>query len=101
MISFLVDNVLLLALLVTCVSVLHMYREIKRLRNDQATFMASMAEANRMFEAIQSTLGTVRREGMLIAETLEARIDEGRALLDELEIRRAEPRPAGRRATSA
>jgi len=101
MISFLVDNVLLLALLVTCVSVLHMYREIKRLRNDQATFMASMAEANRMFDAIQGTLETVRREGMLIAETLEERIDEGRALLDELEIRRAEPRPAGRRATSA
>ena len=87
MTSFLSDNVLFVALLVTCVSVLHMYREIRRLRHDQATFLASMAEANRMFDAIENTLQTVRQEGMLIAETLEARIDEGRAVLDQLDIR--------------
>jgi hypothetical protein len=91
MTSFLSDNILFVALLVTCVSVLHMYREIRRLRNDQATFLASMAEANRMFDAIESTLQTVRQEGMVIAETLEARIDEGRALLDQLDIRRRDP----------
>jgi predicted Holliday junction resolvase-like endonuclease len=88
MTSFLSDNILFVALLVTCASVLHMYREIRRLRNDQATFLASMAEANRMFDAIENTLQTVRQEGMVIAETLEARIDEGRALLDQLDIRR-------------
>jgi predicted Holliday junction resolvase-like endonuclease len=100
MTSFLADNVLFVALLVTCVSVLHMYREIRRLRSDQATFLASMAEANRMFDAIESTLQTVRLEGLQIAEALEARINEGRSLIDQLDVRRRDTgRMPGKRAT--
>lgn len=90
MTSSLAENVLFVALLVTSVSVLQMYRELRRLRNDQAAFQASMAEASRMFDALEDTLLEVKRDGVQIVETLGARIEEGRALLDQIDTRRRE-----------
>ena len=88
MTSSLVESILFIALLVTSVSVLQMYRELRKLRSDQAMFQASMAEASRMFDALEGTLQDVRRDGLQIVEKLEERIDEGRALINQLETRR-------------
>jgi hypothetical protein len=82
---YLVESVLFVALLVTSLSVLQMYREIRRLRNDQATFLATVAETSRMFEALDGTLQDVRRDGLQVAVRLEAGIDEGRTLIAQLE----------------
>jgi hypothetical protein len=85
MTSYLVESVLFVALLVTSLSVLQMYREIRRLRNDQTGFLATVAETSRMFEVLEGTLRDVRRDGVQVAARLEAGIDEGRTLIDQLE----------------
>ena len=53
---YLVESVLFVALLVTSVSVLQMYREIRRLRNDQAVFLGAIADTNRTFDDLKGTL---------------------------------------------
>jgi hypothetical protein len=82
---YLVESVLFVALLVTSLSVLQMYREIRRLRNDQSAFLATVAETSRMFEVLEGTLQDVRRDGLQVAVRLEAGIGEGRTLIDQLE----------------
>ena len=85
MTSYLVESVLFVALLVTSLSVLQMYREIRRLRNDQTGFLATVAETSRMFEVLEGTLRDVRRDGLQVAVRLEAGIEEGRSLIEQLD----------------
>jgi hypothetical protein len=87
---YLVEGVLFAALLVTSLSVLQMYREIRRLRKDQVTFLTSMAEANRMFEALEGTFQRVRDDGLQTAVRLEAGIEAGRALVEQIEACRGQ-----------
>jgi hypothetical protein len=93
---YLVEGVLFIALLVTSVSVLQMYREIRRLRNDQATFLGAIADANRTFDGLKGALAEISRDGLQIAQRLEARVAEGRALIEQLEtFRRGWPGLSG------
>lgn len=82
---YLVESVLFVALLVTSVSVLQMYREIRRLRNDQAAFLGAIADTNRTFDGLKGTLAEISRDGLQVAQRLELRVAEGRVLIEQLE----------------
>ena len=82
---YLVESVLFVALLVTSVSVLQMYREIRRLRNDQAVFLGAIADTNRTFDGLKGALVEISRDGVQVAQRLEVRVAEGRALIEQLE----------------
>ena len=93
---YLVESVLFVALLVTSVSVLQMYREIRRLRNDQAVFLGAIADTNRTFDGLKGTLQEISRDGLQVAQRLEERVAEGRALIEQLEtFRRGWTGPSG------
>ena len=93
---YLVEGVLFVALLVTSVSVLQMYREIRRLRNDQAVFLGAIADTNRTFDGLKGTLQEISRDGLQVAQRLETRVAEGRALIEQLEtLRRGWTGPSG------
>jgi hypothetical protein len=85
---YLVEGVLFIALLVTSVSVLQMYREIRRLRNDQAAFLGAIEDTNRTFDGLKGTLLEISRDGLQVAQRLEARLAEGRTLIEQLEMAR-------------
>jgi hypothetical protein len=82
---YLVESVLFVALLVTSISVLQMYREIRRLRNDQAAFLRAIADTNQTFDGLKGTLQEISRDGLQVAQRLETRVAEGRALIEQLE----------------
>jgi hypothetical protein len=82
---YLVESVLFVALLVTSVSVLQMYREIRRLRNDQAVFLGAIEDTNRTFDGLKGTLLEISRDGLQVAQRLEAQVAEGRAMIEQLE----------------
>src|SRR5437667_7515840 len=82
---YLVEGVLFVALLVTSVSVLQMYREIRRLRNDQAAFLGAIEDTNRTFDGLKGTLQEISRDGLQVAQRLEIQLAEGHALIEQLE----------------
>jgi hypothetical protein len=91
MISYLIDGVLLLALLLTSLRVGAMYRELKRLRGYQAEYLEVIGDTSRAADHIGDAVRHFSREGRAILERLETRIEEARELTRQLEAAARSP----------
>ena len=91
--SSLVDAVLLGALVLTSACVLPMYLKLKRLDRIQAEYGRAFAQTSDALRHAGETMRSFAGEGREILVALEAKIDEARATLADLE--------AGRRALAA
>jgi hypothetical protein len=91
MISYLIDGVLLLALLLTSLRVGAMYRELKRLRGYQAEYLEVIGDTSRAADHIGDAVRHLSKEGRAILERLEARVEEARGLTAQLEAATRSP----------
>lgn len=78
---YLVDAVLLIALLVTTVRVTQMHRDLKKLRHDQAQFCSILGEAASAFDVIVRTVNDLNSNGTHLIRMLGVKIDEARQLV--------------------
>jgi hypothetical protein len=85
MMTYAVDAVLLLALLITSLRVGAMYRELKRLRGYQSQYVEVFGETSRAAGHIGDAVRQLGREGRDVLEHLETLIGEARVLSDRLE----------------
>ena len=85
MISYLIDGILLLALLLTSLRVGAMYRELKRLRGYQAEYLEVIGDTSRAADHIGDAVRHLSKEGRAILERLETRMEEARELTRQLE----------------
>ena len=86
MTSYVIDGVLLLALLLTSLRVGAMYRELKRLRGYQAEYVEIFGNTSRAADHIGDAIRHLAREGRAILERLEMRMEEARDLTRQLEM---------------
>lgn len=86
MTSYLIDGVLLLALLLTSFRVGAMYRELKRLRGYQAEYVDVFGQTSRAADQIGEAVRHLGKEGRDAMERLAAMIEEGRQLAERLEL---------------
>lgn len=91
MISYVIDGVLLLALLLTSLRVGAMYRELKRLRGYQAEYLEVIGDTSRAADHIGDAVRHLSKEGRAILERLEARMEEARELTQQLEAAARSP----------
>ena len=78
MMSYVIDGVLLLALLLTSLRVGAMYRELKRLRGYQGQYVEVFGETSRAADHIGDAVRHLGKEGRDVLERLEALIEEAR-----------------------
>jgi len=95
--SYVIDGVLLLALLLTSLRVGVMYRELKRLRLYQSQYVEVFGETSRAADHIGEAVRHLGKEGRDLLERLGASIEDGRELAKRLE---AAARPSSDTATS-
>jgi hypothetical protein len=94
MTSYLVDGVLLLALVLTSIRVGTMHRELKRLRRYHGEYRQVFSETSQALGSVEGAIRTLNGEGRVVLEALGARIDEARSLAARLEaISRAAAQP--------
>jgi hypothetical protein len=85
MISFLVDGVLLLALLVTTWRVGVVYRELRSLRAHQGQYQAALGESVQALLKAQASIEAVHAEGGRTLTAMAAATQEAREILTELD----------------
>lgn len=90
MTSSLVDLVLLAALVLTSACVLSLYRKLKRLDRYHSDFQKSLARSVDALSEARTAVQNFNLDGRELAGALDERIAEARAVLAELDRRRAE-----------
>ncbi|ALN74169.1 DUF6468 domain-containing protein [Aureimonas sp. AU20] len=98
MTSFLIDAVLVGALLVTSWRTGSMYRELRRLRGDESALRAALVEADQSINRAANAVILLKTEGVQTLRSLEERMGEAQELTERLDIildsyerRRAQP----------
>lgn len=97
MMSYVIDGVLLMALILTSLRVGAMYRELKRLRTYQSQYVEVFGETSRAADHIGEAVRHLGKEGRDLLERLGASIEDGRELVTRLE---AAARPSADPSTS-
>ena len=95
--SYLVDAILLAALVFTTIRVGAMYRELRRLRSHHEDYRKVFAETGAALAGVERALGEFSGEGREVLASLEQRISEARRLagaLRETESRHDQAEPA-------
>lgn len=85
MTSYLVDGILLLALVLTSIRVGAMYRELKRLRALQDGYRSAVGQGAEALARMENAVREINGGGAQILAALGARIDEARALMAEMD----------------
>jgi hypothetical protein len=85
MTSYLVEAILLVALLVTAVRVTQMQRDLKKLRRAQADFCSTLGEAASAFDTIVRTVNDLNCNGTHLIHLLGVKIDEARRLMADVD----------------
>jgi len=85
MISYLIDGVLLLALLLTSLRVGAMYRELKRLRGYQVQYVEVFGQTSRAADQIGEAVRHLGKDARDVLERLEVAVAAGRELAGRLE----------------
>ncbi|HEX2017465.1 MAG TPA: hypothetical protein VGO17_00875 [Aurantimonas sp.] len=85
MTSYLIDLVLLTALVVTALRSGRMYRELRLLRSSGNDLGAALQEADRSINRAAEAVVVLKHEGVQTLRALEARIDEAREECERLE----------------
>ncbi|MFC4173641.1 hypothetical protein ACFOYU_16520 [Microvirga sp. GCM10011540] len=93
MMSSLVNAVLFLALVMTSVCVLIMYRKLKSFEAHQSEYKRAFGQTSDALRAAGNAVQTFSTEGREILSALEERIEEARAVIAELEARSPQPQP--------
>jgi hypothetical protein len=85
MTSFLMDAVLLVALILTSIRVGRMYRELRRLRGLQDEHRLVLDQTGTMLTCVKETVRDLNEQGGDVLHSLGARLDEARTVLAALE----------------
>lgn len=98
MTSYLIDFVLLAALVFTSWRAGRMYRELRELRTNERGLAEALEAADRSINKAAHAVVVLKSEGFQTLQALEARIDEARATVERLDalISRADWHAAGR-----
>ena len=86
MTSFLIDAVLLVALVLTSVRVGRMYQELRRLRRLHDEYRSSLDQTGAMLTCVQETVRELKDQGGDVLNRLGTRVDEARGVLAELRL---------------
>jgi hypothetical protein len=85
MITYIIDGILLLALVLTSLRVGSMHRELRRLKGYKAEYMQVFDETSRAVDNIDAAVRHIGQEGIEVLERLEAAIGKAGALSKRLE----------------
>ena len=92
MVSYLVDVVLLAALLLTSIHVVRMHRELVRLRTDQSDFGSVLGKTTRAVDDMVVLVREFSADGRQLVNVLGEKIDEARGAIAELDAHGAQAR---------
>src|SRR3954464_2446766 len=94
MTSYLIDFVLITALVFTSWRVGTMYRELRRLRSEESSFHQAVKDADAAINRAANAVVMLRSEGSTTLQALQAAIDDARELAETLDagVRVAETR---------
>lgn len=85
MTSFLVESILLIALIGTIAGLLVFRRELRELKSNQATYANSLDETGVALMTVGNAIREINMQGLTTLQNLIVEIDRARAMLDELE----------------
>lgn len=94
MASYLVDLILLVALLVTSVRVTKMHRELVRLRSSQGDFAFVLGKTNEAVDDMTTMVREFSADGRQLVNALGNKIDEARQAIMDMEARGDTSRPS-------
>jgi hypothetical protein len=89
MMSSLVDAVLLVALVLTSACVVVMYRKLRRLDAYHQDYQRILAQTATALEAARSAVESLQVDGRELVSALGRRIEEARAVMAEIDEKRA------------
>ncbi len=102
MTSFLVESILLIALIGTIAGLLVFRRELRELRFNQANYATSLDETGVALMTVGNAIREINMQGLTTLQNLIVEIERARTMLDELEkaanAASSEPRRSGARA---
>ncbi|MCB5177721.1 hypothetical protein [Microvirga lenta] len=87
MMSSLVNAVLFIALVMTSVCVLLMYRKLKSFEAHQSEYKRAFSQTSEALKAAGNAVQTFSSEGRGVLSALESKIEEARSVIAELEAR--------------
>ncbi|MBS1167707.1 MAG: hypothetical protein H6R00_3732 [Proteobacteria bacterium] len=93
MTSFLVESILLVALIGTIVGLLVFRRELRELKSNQANYATSLDETGVALMTVGNAIREINMQGLTTLQNLIVEIERARTMLDELE-KAATPVPA-------
>jgi hypothetical protein len=104
MTSFLVETILLVALIGTIAGLLVFRRELRELKSNQANYATSLDETGVALMTVGNAIREINMQGLTTLQNLIVEIERARTMLDELEkaasLAPAEPVRSGTRAAS-
>ncbi len=102
MTSFLVESILLVALIGTIIGLLVFRRELRQLKSDQASYSTSLDETGVALMTVGNAIREINMQGLTTLQNLSVEIEKARRVLDDLEKAAAlaptEPLRSGARA---
>ena len=93
MTSFLVESILLVALIGTILGLLVFRRELRQLKSDQASYSTSLDETGVALMTVGNAIREINMQGLTTLQNLIVEIEKARAVLNDLE-RAAAPAPS-------
>lgn len=85
MTSFLVESILLIALIGTIAGLLVFRRELRELKSNQATYATSLDETGVALMTVGNAIREINMQGLTTLQNLIVEIERARTMLDELE----------------
>ncbi|PKR90699.1 hypothetical protein CXZ10_04895 [Pleomorphomonas diazotrophica] len=85
MTSFLVESILLIALIGTIAGLLVFRRELRELKSHQATYASSLDETGVALMTVGNAIREINMQGLTTLQNLIVEIERARSMLDELE----------------
>lgn len=102
MTSFLVESILLVALIGTIIGLLVFRRELRQLKSDQASYSTSLDETGVALMTVGNAIREINMQGLTTLQNLIVEIEKARSVLDDLEkaaaLAPSEPLRSGARA---
>ncbi|WP_026790453.1 hypothetical protein [Pleomorphomonas oryzae] len=85
MTSFLVESILLVALIGTIIGLLVFRRELRQLKSDQASYSTSLDETGVALMTVGNAIREINMQGLTTLQNLIVEIEKARSVLDDLE----------------
>ncbi|WP_321340743.1 hypothetical protein [Breoghania sp.] len=85
MISYLVDAVLMVALVITSIKIVAMYRELKRLSSYHADYQRIFDQTTLALDGIEVSIQEINVRGTQVLNALGSRMDDARGIISEID----------------